>query len=120
MWSEWKTSPESANSSWTPPSPFPTPPAANITSVAVGTLPDGRLQVFIASNGQLWTIWKTSPDSNSGWSPLSLFPAPPNISDVTVGRLPDGRLQLFASSNVGTFTAWKTSSDPDASWTNWR
>ena len=32
------------------------PPAAD--SLAVGTLPDGRLQLFVVSQGQLLTAWK--------------------------------------------------------------
>ena len=95
--------------------------AAAADSLAVGTLPDGRLQLFVVSQGQLLTAWKQTPDPNAGWTPLAGFSPRPSgsITDVTVGRLPDGRLQLFSNGSNGLTTSWKRSADPNSDWTGW-
>ena len=89
--------------------------------IAAAPLPDGALQVFVASNGRLLTAWKLTPDPNAGWTALTAFspPSPLYVTDVTVGRLPDARLQLFAVTTSGLITSWKQTSDPGSPWTNW-
>jgi hypothetical protein len=89
--------------------------------LAVAALPDGRLQLFVVSQGQLLTAWKQTPDPNAGWTPLVGFSPRPNgrINDVAVGRLPDGRLQLFSNGSNGLTTSWKRTADPNSDWTSW-
>jgi hypothetical protein len=89
--------------------------------LAVGPLPDGRLQLFVVSQGQLMTAWKKTPAPDSGWTPFVAFNPAPNgtIIGVTVGRLPDGRLQLFLTGSAGLTTSWKRTTNPDSGWTVW-
>ncbi|HLW92902.1 MAG TPA: hypothetical protein VKS78_16590 [Roseiarcus sp.] len=89
--------------------------------MAVAPLPDGRLELFVASKGKLLTAWKQTADPNSPWSPLGAFsPAPSgDIDDVAVGILPDKRLELFITSASGVSHCWKQSPGPSAPWSNW-
>jgi hypothetical protein len=64
----WKQTPD-PNSVWTPLAGFAPAPRGAVSDVAVGRLPDGRLQLFSTSpNGQLSTSWKQSIDPNSLWT----------------------------------------------------
>jgi hypothetical protein len=89
--------------------------------LAVAALPDGRLQLFVVSQGQLLTAWKQTRNSGSPWTPLAAFDPPPSgsVKDVAVGRLPDGRLQMFVTGSDGLTTTWKRTPYPDSGWTAW-
>jgi hypothetical protein len=111
------------------------PNGAELTSLAAGQLPDGRVQVFASdSNGFLYSIWQqTGGVWPASWQP---FPQPggnavqvnngssifwPNGSFqnqfLVIGNLPDGRLQLFALDASGTaWSTWKETTDPNSPW----
>jgi hypothetical protein len=97
------------------------PGAARAGDLAVAPLPDGRLQLFVISHGQLFTAWKQTRNPNSSWTPLAVFDpvVGGKVKDVTVGRLPDGRLQLFVMGPEGLYTSWKQNPNPGAGWTEW-
>jgi hypothetical protein len=70
--SRWKETTD-PNSAWTPWSSFQTP-QGGATSMAVGTLPDKRLQLFATtSNGSIVSCWKQTTDPNSAWTAWSAF-----------------------------------------------
>jgi hypothetical protein len=94
---------------------------ARAGELAVAALPDGRLQLFVVSQGQLLTAWKRTQNPGSQWTPLAAFDPPPGgtVRDVTVGELPDGRLQLFVTGSNGLITAWKRTPHPEAGWSRW-
>lgn len=89
--------------------------------IAVASLPDGRLQLFVVSQGKLLTAWKKTTDPGSAWTPLTAFSPPPSgsINEVAVGRLPNGSLQIFLTGSGGVTTSWQQSADPNSAWTNW-
>jgi hypothetical protein len=104
-------------------------------SIAVGTLPDERLQLFAygsnseGTGGQLWSTWKRTADPNADWTDWTPF-LPPNPRGFPLGSiravnsLPNGALQVFAENlrekRVGIATSRKRSGDPDADWTEWQ
>lgn len=63
----WKTTPD-PNSAWTPPTDFSPPPSGGVIDVAVGRLPDGRLELFITGSGGIATSWKQSTQPNAPWA----------------------------------------------------
>jgi hypothetical protein len=89
--------------------------------IAAAPLPDGRLELFVVTNGKLQAAWQNSTAQNSGWTSLSDFSPAPNgtVNDVAVGKLQDGRLQIFVTGPSGVSTCWKQSNDPNSGWTNW-
>jgi len=65
--SRWKisTDPNSAWTGWVYSTDLPAP----FQSIAVGKLPDRRLQLFAVDvNGVSWSKWKVTTDSNSTWT----------------------------------------------------
>jgi hypothetical protein len=88
-----------------------------LTSVAVATNKDGRLEVFGANahipDGQnnVFHAWQTSPGGAwSGWYPLNGY-----LTSVGAARNADGRLELFGvnthipDGQNNVFHAWQTS-----------
>jgi hypothetical protein len=76
----WKRN-RDANSQWTPLAAFDPAPNGEIKDVAVGRLPDGRLQLFVIGPDGLATAWKQTPNPGSGWtvwSPFEVSPANPS------------------------------------------
>lgn len=70
--SRWKTS-NDPNSGWTAWSAFQTPPGG-VTSIAVGYLSDGRMQLFATDpHGNTFSSWKTTTDPNASWTAWSAF-----------------------------------------------
>jgi hypothetical protein len=89
--------------------------------VAIGELPDGRLQIFeITSHGGLRSRWKISTDPNSAWTGWDYSSVPAPLQSIAVGKLPDRRLQLFAVDVNGvSWSKWKITTDPNSLWTDW-
>jgi hypothetical protein len=89
-------------------------------NTAVGTLPDGRLQVFMTgSDGTVYSRWKITTDPNSPWTNWSPFGD--SGKNISVAPLPDGRLQVFLTHFDGTVvTRWKQTTDPNSGWTPWQ
>lgn len=94
---------------------------ASAEGMAVARLPDGRLQLFVVMEGELFTAWKGTAHPDAAWTPMTIFSPHTvgDVRDVTVGVLPDGRLQLFVNGSDGLTTSWKVSRDPNAPWTDW-
>jgi hypothetical protein len=89
------------------------PDGITLHSLAVGTNPDGRLEVFAADgNGQLRHVWQTAPSASGAWD-LGLWdffnPATgetdtlgANVRSISsVGRMSDGRIVVFVVDNNG-------------------
>lgn len=120
----WKST-NDPNAPWVPWSFFAPAAAGQLPQVAVGTLPDGRLQLFaVDASGALQSTWKYTTDPNSGWSAWSrLYTAGPGalpLTQAAVGSLPDGRLQLFVVDAAGNLqSTWKLTADPNAGWAGW-
>ena len=90
-----------------------------VRRVAVGSLPDGRLELWaIDPAGGLFTTWKVSAAPNAGWAPWSDFLAevgslPNGVQQAAVAPLPGGRLELWAIDPAGgLFTTWKVEYRP--------
>jgi hypothetical protein len=102
------------------------PLPAAVTSVAVASLSDGRLELWASTaQGGLVTTWKLTTDPNADWAGWSDFlaevgPLPGAVTSVAVASLSDGRLELWASTaQGGLFTTWKLTTDPNADWAGW-
>jgi len=68
----WKQT-AAPDSPWTDLVGFHPNPDGTITDVAVGRLPDGRLELFATTPNGLLTSWKQTPDPNSAWTPWVPF-----------------------------------------------
>jgi hypothetical protein len=125
LYSMWKTStdPDSSWTAWQSMGLLPGNNPPGTLSLAVGYLPDGRMQLFVVSNDQaLYSAWKAATNPDSSWSSWADMGQPENayLNNVSVGYLPDGRMQLFTPDNRGTvYSRWKTTTDPDSSWSGW-
>lgn len=102
------------------------PVPEGVHQVAVATLPDGRLELWVVDKrGGIRTSWKTTPDPDATWSQWSDFIAEVGavtggVLQVAVAPLSDGRLQLFAvAGGGGLVTTWKENVDPNGNWTGW-
>jgi hypothetical protein len=124
----WKTSP-APNAPWVAWSDFLAEAGAipaGVAQVAVGRLPDGRLELWAVDRaGGLFTTWKTSSSANASWAGWTDFIAeagavPAGVAQVAVAPLPDGRLELWATDGSGgLLTTWKLTTNPNAGWTPW-
>ena len=124
----WKTSP-APNAPWVAWSDFLAEVGAiptGVAQVAVGRLPDGRLELWAVDRaGGLFTSWKTNSSANAPWAGWADFIAeagavPAGVVQVAVAPLPDGRLELWATDGAGgLFTTWKLITNPNAGWTPW-
>ena len=94
-------------------------------SLSAAPLTDGRIQVFIAVQGnngsRFLTAWKETTDVNSAWSPVVDFnlPTAHPIQRIAAGRLSDGRIQLFATTPNEVLTTWKVTTASTAQWQPW-
>lgn len=103
-----------------------------ITGLMAAPLSDRRLQVWASKpDGSLQTLWKTSTDPDSAWTPWQRQPA--SSLGVTVGcaaPLPNGALHVFVLANAGfnppyqsgpgVQTAFKLGPDSTAGWSDWQ
>jgi hypothetical protein len=96
------------------------------STVAVGYLPDGRVQLFwIGTSGTIWSLWNNSLGrfvmvGTPLWSPPQVLVANPLFAggQLSVGYRSDNRMQLFILTPQGAvWTMAKTSADPNAGWT---
>ena len=118
----WSTRQEATdpNSGWTPLSPLQTLQNA-VRFLAVGSLSDRRLQLFLIDNadGQIWSTRQQTSDPDAAWLPPSPFQTPEAKAYLlAVGPLGGGRLQLFLIDN--TWQIWSTqqqTTQHDAAWT---
>ena len=128
LWTTWKLDAD-PNAAWAPWVDFLTEVGglpAGARNVAVGVLPDGRLELWVSdANGGLWTTWKVDADPNAAWAPWVDFLAevgglPAGAQSVAVAPLPDKRLEFWVSdANGGLWTTWKVDADPNAAWAPW-
>jgi hypothetical protein len=93
-----------------------------ISSPVVTSNADGRMELFMVGDGQLWHIWQTAP--NSGWSGWENFGSPqgriigtPAVgSNTAVG--PAGRLEVFVVTDDGAWWhRWQIA--PNGGWSGW-
>jgi hypothetical protein len=116
--SRWKQTAD-PSSAWTAWSGFQTP-SGGVGSICVGSLSDGRMQLF-ATNAQGATIscWKTTTNPSAAWTAWSAFDGTP-LKFVAAGDLEDGRIQLFGIEPNGQIVSrWKQTADPNSAWTAW-
>ena len=115
-----------ANSEWVPWGQFEgVPDTSNAWQLAVGQLPDGRLQLWAFSNtaSTLYSCWKGTTDANSPWTPWLPFLSTltPGVLSLAVAPLSDGgSLQVWA--RVGDNAIWSTrklTTEPSANWAPW-
>ena len=67
LMSMWKQT-AASDSAWTELTAFYPQPDGNVSDVAVGRLPDGRLELFVSGSGGLVTCWKLTMDPTAPWS----------------------------------------------------
>eukprot|EP00009_Paramoeba_aestuarina_P004241 CAMPEP_0201510644 /NCGR_PEP_ID=MMETSP0161_2-20130828/3242_1 /ASSEMBLY_ACC=CAM_ASM_000251 /TAXON_ID=180227 /ORGANISM="Neoparamoeba aestuarina, Strain SoJaBio B1-5/56/2" /LENGTH=669 /DNA_ID=CAMNT_0047905843 /DNA_START=55 /DNA_END=2064 /DNA_ORIENTATION=+ len=84
------------------------PPSASNSSVAMVTATDSQTKLpvvfFLGSDGGVWSLWKLSNHSNSGWSDLVVVGAPdPFVTFSSIAVAPDvnGILNVFAYTTTG-------------------
>lgn len=76
----------------------------NVSSIAVGTLSDGRLQAW-ASNTSIhgYSRWKTTPDPNSGWTAWQQLPDDYDRTVMLSAPMSaTGQLQLFGEREISS------------------
>ena len=107
----------------------------SVSSIMVGQLSDGSLQLFASTGGEFYNSWKESVDSSASWTKWSSFDQN-DFGGIGQGSAPRlltgdaiGELQLFTLAqqlsevdvtggpDVGT--TWKLSFDPNAGWSDW-
>jgi hypothetical protein len=101
-------------------------PVGNFAALAVGRLPDARLELWGSDGGGvLFSTWKWTTHPDADWVPLMDFDGevgalPAAVTELTVAPLPDGRLELWAATANGQlFSTWKTTTDPNGNWSGW-
>jgi len=116
--SRWKAA-TNPNSAWTAWAGFQTPPGG-VSSVCVGVLSDGRMQLFATdTHGRTLSCWKTTTDPNAAWTAWSVLDGP-SLKFIAAGDLEDGRIQLFGIETNGQIVSrWKETANPNAAWTSW-
>lgn len=113
----------SFNGGWAPQNALISPqPFLCIGAPAIGTGPDGRLELFaISSRGFLYHLWQTpgQPGGWSGWQQLADVDGSGNLVLFTgvpsVAMNPDGILELFARATDGNiYHIWQ--GVPESGW----
>lgn len=123
FWTTWKNG--DVDSPWQPWAQFEKVPDPNHAwQLAVGVLPDRRLQLWAFSDTapDLYSCWKQIPTASSPWTPWTRFSGAfdPGVSSLAVAPLSDRRLQIWVlDKNDQIWSTWKLSSDPDADWAPW-
>jgi len=100
-----------------------TPVPGSPASPRVAQNADGRLEVFLDTQGvdiqgdALWHIWQTSPGGDwNTWASLN-WPANLYVASFAVGMNADGRLEIFISGSDGAlWHTWQTTAG--GSWNN--
>lgn len=81
---------------------------------------DGRLELFIASGGEIWHCWQTAAISNdwSRWAPLGVLDAHAQAGWPVAARGQDGRLQVLVA--CGAEITFRRQSEPGRGpWEPW-
>jgi hypothetical protein len=100
----------------------------NLQSIVVGTLFDGRLQIWAnvgVPNGptQAYTKWKTTTDPNSEWTDWNHIPEDDGVSYLAAVIFTTGQSELFATMISGIDTVlvskYKVSTDSNSDWGEW-
>ncbi len=132
-WKEFDPS-DPVEAGWTPWVQFnPLLPSAfdlqSISDIAALQLPDGRLQLYLASMGMIFTSRKATIDKLAQWTDWSVFPPAPPLAlagrnfALTAAQIAYQCTQLFASvGNGGLWTSWQLFSldNPNVDdWSGW-
>ena len=133
VWSIYKLTAD-ANSAWSNWTSLGSPALGSPSSIfgntiAVGQLPDFRMQIFIVEHdqinstlGNIYTMYKLTTDPDSPWSNWTSLGSPGGsyAGDVAIGYLPDDRMQIFICTSDGTvYTMYKLTTDPNSAWSGW-
>jgi hypothetical protein len=89
-----------------------------IDRLTAAQLSDGRLQVWASKDGELFTLWKTAVDPDSGWTGWQSQRAG-GIDAGAAAPLPNGALHLFVRAGSGVETTFKLGSASTAGWSTW-
>jgi hypothetical protein len=108
VWTRWQLEREGAWSGWAP-------LGGSATSLAVGQVPGGGLEVFaVHPDGSVWHIWQDKLCGDwSQWESLGGA-----VERIAVGQIPDGGLEVFAVGRHGAL--WHIWQDlPKGDWSEW-
>ena len=132
VYSIWKltTDPNSAWSGWGNLGGPGNKSQAYGNTVAVGHLPDYRMEIFIVghdlepqANVKVYALSKLTTDPNSAWGNWTELGSPGAglyAGDISVAYLPDGRMQIFICTADGNvYTMWKLTTNPNSGWSSW-
>jgi hypothetical protein len=80
---------------------YPTSEPASTEAPTLAQNIDGRLELFIASGGEIWHAWQKRPDGD--WSSWSSLGVPDGGGWPVAARDKEGRLQVFVASVTATY-----------------
>jgi hypothetical protein len=96
-------------------------PLSNLQSIVIGTLFDGRLQIWATAGIpndpiRAYTKWKITADPNSEWTDWNHVPEDDGLAYLAQVTFTTGQSQLFAAALVSKY---KTSTDSHSEWGPW-
>jgi hypothetical protein len=108
------------NSGWTPLTSFQTL-QTGARFLAVGSLSDRRLQLFLMDNTwQMWSTQEQTAQRDAPWAPLSPLPTfEGGRRALAAAPLSDGRLQFFVGDGFGQGQIWTTRQQTTAPHSGW-
>lgn len=121
VWHNWHSHPAPAGD-WFGWHSLGTPGVGTVGPLAVGTLADGRLEVFAPDiQGAIWHRWQRPADEGGTWfphwHPLSTDDSPQAFRGPVVAGNADGRLELFIVGDNGE--VWHRA-QREGGWSRWR
>lgn len=108
----------SVDGGWATPYAFGTPGNGLATDIAAVELADGTAQIFATTtDGNVYSVWKTSNASNAPWGAWINFGVSGSAKKVTVVRHAGGTVELFALLSDGIVKSVQRA--PNGAWNNW-
>ena len=98
-------------------SSWPSFGGAILTSPAIASNADGRIEVFaLGIDSRIWHLWQTAP--SNGWSAWASLGGPSMQGRPAAITNPDGRIEVFArGTDNALWHVWQNG--PDAGWSAW-
>jgi hypothetical protein len=119
VWHRWQQ--QAARGPWHDWHPLGRPPGVTTHTTIAPTVArnvDGRLELFLALEGEVWHIWQTRVNNGwSDWSPLENPGAAPGL--LAVARDREGRLVLVATTDDGGLSYRSQQAAGQGPWTPW-
>jgi hypothetical protein len=119
VWHRWQQ--QAARGPWHDWHPLGRPPGVTTHTTIAPTVArnvDGRLELFLALEGEVWHIWQTRVNNGwSDWSPLENPGAAPGL--LAVARDREGRLVLVATTDDGGLSHRSQQAAGQGPWTPW-